>query len=139
MASELDLLRLAFKKGILDEIARADRVFTDEEQRLVDRLCPPDELRAAGFLDASGQLTSWFHTRRAEAREVLRRELRTLHRLDLLTELLELCLVDGQLHRDEGSLLLRAARELAIDTHTLNAHLDTLDQVVGTVDLGEPE
>lgn len=139
MSSELDLLRLAFKKGVLDDIARADRVFTPAEQALIDRLAPPDQLRAAGFLDEQGQLTAWFHTRRIEARERLRRELRTLHRLDLITELLELCIVDGQLDKEEGSLLLRAARELAIDGHTLNAHLDTLTDTVGEVDVGEPE
>lgn len=139
MSSELDLLKLAFKKGLLDDIARADLATTPAEQALIDRLCPPAALRAAGFVDERGELTAWFHTRRVEARERLPNELRTLHRLDLVTELLELCIVDGQLHRDEGSLLLRAARELAIDAHTLNAHLDTLHEHVGQVDLGDPE
>jgi uncharacterized tellurite resistance protein B-like protein len=139
MPSELDLLRLAFKKGLLDDIARADRDFTPEEQLLVDRLAPPADLRAAGFLDDQGHLTAWFHTRRTEARERLSRELRALHRLDLITEFLELCLVDGELHLSEGSLLLRAAHELGIDGHTLNAHLDTLHEHVGQVDVGDPE
>jgi hypothetical protein len=102
MSSELDLLKLAFKKGLLDDIARADLATTPAEQALIDRLCPPAALRAAGFVDEHGQLTAWFHTRRVEARERLPNELRTLHRLDLVTELLELCIVDGQLHRDEG-------------------------------------
>lgn len=139
MSSELELLKLAFKKGILDELARADLRTTPEEQGLIDRLCPPEALRAAGFVDDEGGLTAWFHTRRIEAAERLSTELRTLHRLDLITEFLELCVVDGQLHRDESSLLVRVARELGIEPHVLNAHLDTLDEHVGNVDVGEPE
>ena len=138
MPTELAVLKLAFKKGLLEEIARADRHYTPEEKALIARLAPADELRAAGFVDEEGRLTAWFHTRRVEARERLCRELRMRDRLELITELLELCVVDGELHRDEGSLLLTAARELEIDGHMLNAHLDTLDSV-GNVDVDDPE
>jgi uncharacterized tellurite resistance protein B-like protein len=136
--TELEALKLAFKKGLLDELSVADQELTVDERVLIDTLAPPAELERHGLLEGR-ELSAKFHALYREARHRLSTLLPLEERLALVTGFLELCVVDGELHRDEGSLLWEAATQLGIDGHAFDAHLDSLEEHVGGVELGDPE
>lgn len=136
---ELGVLTLAFARHVLDELARADETRTPEELALLEQLCPLERLRAAGLVDTNDQYTPAWTEARAQALERLPRELSRSGKLDLLTSFFEMCVVDGHIDRDEGSMLFQTASLLGIRASELDAHLDTLTEHVGTVELDAPE
>lgn len=136
-AYDLDVLKLAFARHVLDQIARADATVDAGERDLIEQIAPTFGLQSAGLLDMSGRPTAAFHVARAQALERLPRELPTEGKLELVTQFLELCVVDGEIHRDEGSLLWRAADLLGLTPDEFDAHLDTLTDHVGEVELGD--
>ena len=136
---ELGVLTLAFARHVLDEIARADATRTPEELALLEQLCPMERLRSAGLVDANDQFTPAWTEARAQALERLPRELSRSGKLTLLTSFFEMCVVDGHIDRDEGSMLFQTASLLGVRASELDAHLDTLTEHVGTVELDAPE
>jgi uncharacterized tellurite resistance protein B-like protein len=136
---DLDVLELAFTRHVLAEIAHADDELVTAEEALMERLCPSERLVQAGLLDENGQPTHLWQTARAQALERLPLERSLDDRLALVTRFLEMAVVDGHLHRDEGSLLFRAAQLLAITPHQFDVHLDSLTEHVGAVDLDAEE
>lgn len=136
-----EALEIAFAWRLLEELARADGVVTREEEALSARLCPPAVLAAAGLVGADGQPTALGRAARARAPDALRVRLALPDKLRILGQLFELCVVDGQLDREEGSMLLVAAGLLGVRPWELDAHLDTLTDHVGAVDADalEPE
>lgn len=138
MPFDVDTLKLAFSRTLLDELSKADRQLLDEERVLVERLVPAARLREAGLWDELDRPAAAWDRACAEALARLPRELPLPDRLALVSSFLELCVVDGELHRDEGSLLFVGAKMLGIDAHTFNAHLDTLTHHVGSLDLDDP-
>lgn len=138
MTFDLDTLKLAFTRTLLDELSKADKQLLDEEKVLVERLAPAASLRAAGLWDELDRPTKEWDAACSSALRRLPRELPLQDRLDLVSSFLDLCVVDGELHRDEGSLLFVGAKLLGIDAHTFDAHLDSLTEHVGSVDLDDP-
>ncbi|MCB9689828.1 MAG: hypothetical protein H6738_23420 [Alphaproteobacteria bacterium] len=138
MTFDLDTLKLAFTRTLLDELSKADKQLLDEEKVLVEQLAPAASLRAAGLWDDLDRPTAAWNAACATALQRLPRELPLDARLALVSSFLELCIVDGELHRDEGSLLFVGAKLLGIDAGTFNAHLESLTEHVGSVDLDEP-
>lgn len=135
---DLSVLKLAFTRHVLDEITRADRTLTREEQALVERVAPTSALRLHGLLDLVGQPTAAFHRARAEALERLPEELPLAEKLELVTAFLEACVVDGRIDRDEGSLMYLSSRLLGVTSVQFDAHLDSLTDHVGAVELDAP-
>lgn len=135
IAYDLDVLKLAFARHVLDQIARADEAVVAGERELIERVAPTFGLQSAGLLDMAGQPTAAFHQARAQALDRLPRELPITAKLELVTAFLELCVVDGEIHRDESSLLWLAAELLGITPSEFDAHLDSLTEHVGQVEL----
>lgn len=138
MHFDLDTLKLVFARTLLDELVKADDVVTDAELAVVERLAPTAKLTELGLLDASGAPTAAYDPACASAMYRLKRELSLEDRLKVVTGFLELSVVDGQLHRDEGSLMFLGAKMLGIDPQTFDRHLDSLGEHVGAVDLSDP-
>jgi uncharacterized tellurite resistance protein B-like protein len=136
---ELEVLALAFARHVLDELAQADSERTSDELALMEQICPVDRLRAAGLIDANGLFTPAWTEARAQALDRLPRELSYEGKMSLLTSFFEMCVVDGYIDRSEGSLLFQTASLLGVRPSELDAHLDTLTEHVGTVELDTPE
>jgi uncharacterized tellurite resistance protein B-like protein len=139
IAFELDVLALAFARHVLDELARADSERTAEELALIEQLCPTDRLKETGLMDAAGRFTPAWTDARAQALARLPAELAHDEKMGLLTSFFEMCVVDGQIDRNEGSMLFQTAALLGVRASELDAHLDTLTDLVGLVDLDTPE
>lgn len=135
---DLDVLKLAFTRHVLDEIANADRQLTGDEKALIERVAPTSRLRFHGLLDSAGYPTGAFHQARAEALERLPEELSLDEKLAIVTAFLELCIVDGEIHRDEGSLMYLSSRLLGVTSQQFDLHLDSLTEHVGAVELDAP-
>lgn len=134
-AYDLDVLKLAFARHVLDQMARADAAVLPGEREVIERVAPTFGLQAAGLLDMAGKPTPAFHQARTQALERLPRELPKAAKLELVTAFLELAVVDGQIAREEGSLLWLAAELLGVSSSEFDAHLDTLTEHVGEVEL----
>ncbi|MEZ4238431.1 MAG: TerB family tellurite resistance protein [Myxococcota bacterium] len=130
-------LELAFLRHLLGELARADQEVRPEELALIDALCPPDDLRRAGLIDAVGEPTALGVAASVRAIGELPKLLSEPERLAILGRLVALSTVDGHLDREEGSLLVLAMQLLEVPSSVFDAHLDTLTDV-GTVELGAP-
>lgn len=131
-------LLLAFSRHVLDQIARADETIAIEEKAFLEFTCPPDAMEAARFT-TEGRLNRRFREARLEALERLPTELDLAAKLELVSTFLDMCIVDGQLDAGEGSLLYRAAELLEVTPSQFDAHLESLTEHVGSVELGEPE
>jgi uncharacterized tellurite resistance protein B-like protein len=129
------LLEQVFTRALLDAIARADDLVRPDEAELVERICPSGPLRSAGLLDERGKPTPAFDAARSEALDLLPARLPLGRKHAIVTSLLDLCVVDGHHHRDDSSLLFRAAQLLGVSTSDFDRHLDTLTDLVGNVDL----
>lgn len=136
---ELEVLVLAFARHVLDELARADSERTAEELALIEQICPVERLRAAGLIDAGGAFTPAWTDARAQALLRLPAELARDAKMALLESFFEMCVVDGHIDRDEGSMLFQTASLLGIRPSELDAHLDTLTEHVGMIELDTPE
>jgi uncharacterized tellurite resistance protein B-like protein len=136
---DTEVLKLAFVWHLLGELARADGAVTADERALADRVCPREKLVSAGLADAAGEPTDNGREARSVAADRLRDALSREQKLALLTQLFELCVVDGQMDREEGSLLFLAGSLLGVRPSELDAHLDTLTEHVGEVELDAPD
>jgi uncharacterized tellurite resistance protein B-like protein len=133
---DIDTLKLAFSRHILDRIARADEHVHDNEQVLLGLLAPEGRMRDAGFLDDAGELTPEYDSARARALERLPVAMSLKEKLDLVSQFLDMCIVDGHIDRDEGSALFDAAQLLGVTPQQFDRHLSSLD-LVGEVELDE--
>lgn len=133
-----EALKLAFLRHLLGEVARADHEVRPEEAALIDAVCPPDDLRRAGLVDALGQPTELGKAAGTRALVELPALMTEGEKLDMLTQLIELSVVDGQIDRNEGSVLLIAAELLGLSPSALDRHLDTLTEHVGALELDTP-
>mgnify|MGYP000353494945 FL=1 len=134
---KIEVLELAFTRHVLDLLAESDGVVLAEETEFVERVVPQSALRVAGLVDPSGVLTPAYEAAREEALDRLPVELDMSRRLHLLEVFFELCVIDGELDRGEGSMLFRAAQMLGITPQQFDRHLDGLDDV-GHIELDEP-
>ena len=135
---DVETMKLVFLRHVLEDMARADNVLTPDELAMIDRLCPPAQMREAGLLDDKDQLTPLGTELRNRAIDELPRVLPLEDRLAMVTSLVELAIVDGQLDRNEGSLLYLAATLLGVET-VFDDHLDSLTDHVTSIDIGQPE
>jgi uncharacterized tellurite resistance protein B-like protein len=135
---DVSSLVLVFTRHILGEISRADSVVKPHERLLIERICPTSRLVAYGFVTALGEPTEAFSAARQEALHRLPLELSDAQKLEICTQLLELCVIDGDFDRTEGSLLVLAASLLGVSSSTFHRHLDSLTDHVGSVDLDDP-
>lgn len=134
---DIAVLKMAFRRHVLDTLARSDGFFDDSERDLIQDLCPDAGMQGVGLMDEFGVLTLAYEEAHQAALERLPLELSLPERLDLLRGFFGLCLVDGHLDRSEGSLLFEAARRLAVTHQQFDRFLDQQEEV-GAVDLDEP-
>jgi uncharacterized tellurite resistance protein B-like protein len=139
LGQPIAVLRMAFARHVLQELSQGKPSPSSAELQLMEQLCPLEDLRKAGLINEHGQFgPSWIEAR-AAALERLPRELSHEDKLDLLKAFFELTVVDGQLEREEGNILLGAATLLGIGPGEFDALLDTLTEHVGSIDLDAPE
>jgi hypothetical protein len=129
------MLERVFTRNLVDAIARADDHVRPDEAELVERICPAGPLRAVGLLDDRGLPTPAFEAVRREALDLLPARLTLDRKLAIVGQLLDLCVVDGHLHRDESSLLFRAAQLLGVSPAQFDGYLDSVTEHVGSVEL----
>ena len=127
------ILEMVFTRHVLDAIARADDHVRPDEAALIEQICPRGLLESAGLFDANGTPTRAYEEARKQALDLLPARLPLDRKLAIVTRLLQLCVVDGHLHRDESSLLWFAAQLLGVSHADFDRHLDTLTDHVGTV------
>jgi hypothetical protein len=139
LGQPIDVLRMAFARHVLQELSHGKPSPSPAELHLMEQLCPLEDLRKAGLVDDRGQFGPTWIEARAQALERLPRELSHPDKLDLLKSFFELTVVDGQLEREEGTILLGAATLLGISSGEFDALLDTLTEHVGSIDLDAPE
>jgi uncharacterized tellurite resistance protein B-like protein len=135
---DLPSLVLVFTRHVLGEISSADSVVRPRERLVIERVCPTERLMADGFTNSLGEPTALFDDVRREALIRLPSELSEPEKLNIVTQLLELCIVDGELDRTESSLVVVAAGLLGLPSGVLDRHLDALPDYVGSVELDEP-
>jgi uncharacterized tellurite resistance protein B-like protein len=134
---DIAVLKLAFRRHVLDTLARSDGWVDDAERSWIQDLCPDAAMQGAGLMDEFGVLTVAYEEAHGAALRRLPVELTLAERLDLLLGFFGLCLVDGHLDRSEGSLLYESARRLGITPQQFDWFLDD-QQDVGAVDLDAP-
>jgi len=134
---DIEVLELAFTRHVLDLLAQSDGLVLDSETDFVEKIAPARALRLAGLADEFGALTPEYVAAKEEALERLPVELDLARRLHLLEVFFELCVVDGELDRSEGSMLFAAGQLLGITPQQFDRHLDQLDDV-GQVELDAP-
>jgi len=134
---DVAVLKLAFRRHVLDTLARSDGFVHPAERDLVQDLCPDAAMQGAGLMDEFGVLTVAYEEAHQAALRRLPIELSLAERLELLRGFFGMCLVDGQLDRSEGSLLFEAARRLAITPQQFDRFLDEQEEV-GEVELDAP-
>ncbi|MEQ1501448.1 MAG: hypothetical protein ABMB14_04415 [Myxococcota bacterium] len=100
-----------------------------DTERLVD----------ANLVTPEGLPTAAWDGARDQALAHLPVELDQASKLALLTRVFERFVADGTVDRDEGSALFRAATALGVRPSELDAHLDTLTDHVGSIELDLPE
>jgi len=132
-----DDLTLAFLAELSHRIVGADDDVDETEEFFVGRLCPPERLLAAGFIDEEGRRTERYQ-------EALRVALRVLPSISLddkrviIDDLLAVGLVDGELHPKETQVVFHGARMLGLSTEELDQILDS-HPAISVIDPGDPE
>ena len=100
---------------------------------------PLEQMVSAGLARESGEMTPLFLDARDEALRDLPQALSLEEKFHLVSVFIDACVIDGELHATEGSLLFEAAMALGITPGEFDSHLDSLTEPVGSVDLPEPE
>jgi len=136
---DLEVAKLVFCRHTMLRLARVDAVLLPEERRLLDEICPPDVLRDRGLMAEDGTLTAAYVEHLERARRELPVRLALADKLALITRFVDMAVIDGDLHHDEGVLLLEAATALGVDPEDFDTHLDGLTDKVGHVDLDDME
>lgn len=138
---DLELSKLVFSRHVLLSLARVDALLLPEERALLDALVPPGALREHGLMAEDGTLTAAWVERLEHARQILPDRLAQADKLEMITSFVQMAVIDGDLHHDEGVLLLEAATALGVSPEDFDAHLDGLDQVgfVESADLEDTE
>ncbi|MEN0061661.1 MAG: TerB family tellurite resistance protein [Myxococcota bacterium] len=136
---DLELLKLVFSRHFLLKLARVDAKLLVEERQMLDEVCPPATLQEHGLMAADGTLTAAWVDQLETARRELPARLPMAEKLAMITRFVDMAVIDGDLHHDEGTVLLEAATELDVDPETFNAHLDGLTDQVGQVELADLE
>jgi len=136
---DLSLLKLVYSRHTMLRLARVDARLLPEERALLDEVCPPDVLRSEGLLAEDGTHTAAWVEILATARRELPERLSLADKLALITRFVDMAVIDGDLHHDEGKLLLEAATELGVDPEDFDAHLDGLTDQVGQVEATDME
>lgn len=136
---EKKTLEAVFAYHVVERIVAADAHLDPTEVTFLQLTYPLEEMVRAGFARETGELTPLFLEARDEALELLPDLLSLKEKLDLVSMFLDACVVDGKLEATEGSLLFEAATALGIGADQFDAHLDSLGDTVGTVELPDPE
>ncbi|MEZ4323197.1 MAG: TerB family tellurite resistance protein [Myxococcota bacterium] len=124
--SPLDQLQVAFAVFIAREIVAADGILDIDEMRLLMMVFPDHLMRNCRFLGPDTRLTEAYHRAYVEAVRILPAVLDTQQKLDLVTLFHRTCVVDGELHPKELTVLRGAAKTLAIPPAVLKKHLASL-------------
>ena len=139
MEFSIEQLKSVFVYHVVETIVGADDRLSPDEVLFLQAVYPVSRMVVDGFSNDSGELTPLFGDARAVALEELPKRLSLAEKLSLVTTFLDACVVDGHLDHDEGSMLFEAATLLGVSSSDFNRHLDTLADIVGNVDLPEPE
>ena len=141
VASEfsVDELKLAFAYHVVQLIVGADQVVSQAEAVYVTCHFPAEILRSSGYVDDDGLLTPRFSAARDAALADLPDLLDMAAKRALVSMFVGAAVVDDQLDHGESQIFVAAASLLGLSTDELDAHLDTLDDSVGSFDLPDPE
>lgn len=137
--ADLELSKLVFSRHFLLKLARVDAKLLPEERALLDEVCPLDQLVANGLMADDGTLTAAWVEHLERARRDLPVRLELADKLAMITRFVDMAVIDGDLHHDEGVVLLEAATELGVAPEEFDAHLDGLTDQVGQVELTDLE
>jgi uncharacterized tellurite resistance protein B-like protein len=122
----LDELKLAFSYHIVNQIVDADGVVEPEETKFLRATFPRALFEMADFVDRdTGRFTERWRIALGEALLVLPTRTRE-ERLGIIRTLLDAALSDQQFAREEGAILQRAARLLALDPGDVGEMVDAL-------------
>ncbi|MEO0603905.1 MAG: TerB family tellurite resistance protein [Myxococcota bacterium] len=132
--AELADAKLVFMRHYLLQLAQADAKLLPEERALLETVCPPSELRDRGLLAEDGTLTAKWVEELERAQQVLPEGLSLETKLAMITTFVDMAVIDGDLHRDEGKTLQEAADALGIDAEEFDTHLDGLTDQVGQLE-----
>ncbi|MEM6929465.1 MAG: TerB family tellurite resistance protein [Myxococcota bacterium] len=132
--AELADAKLVFMRHYLLQLAQADAKLLPEERALLRTVCPPDVLRDRGLLAEDGTLTAKWVEELERAQQVLPEGLSLETKLAMITTFVDMAVIDGDLHHDEGKTLQEAADALGIDAEQFDAHLDGLTDQVGQLE-----
>ncbi len=129
--SDVDVSKLVFLRFHLLKLARADAKLLPDERALLESVCPDEALRSRGLLNDDGTYTASFVAELDAARRDLPSRLSNEEKLEMITLFVEMAVIDGDLHHDEGVLLQEAATALVVDPEDFDRHLDGLTDKVG--------
>lgn len=132
-------LELALTYHVVQLIIDADQEITESEKVFVQAYFDAERMAEFGFLDEEGEPTPRLTEARDEALGRLPRLLSTVRKLELVTTFLGAAVVDDDLARAESKIVVAAAQLLGLSTDQLDAHLDSLDRTVASIELPEPE
>ncbi|MCB9678376.1 MAG: hypothetical protein H6737_24955 [Alphaproteobacteria bacterium] len=124
--SPIEQLQVAFAVYIAREIVAADGILDIDEMRLLMLVFPDRLMRNCRFLGPDTRLTEAYHRAYVEAVRVLPIILDTEQKLELVTLFHRTCVVDGELHPKELTVLRNAAKTLDIAAPVLKRHLTSL-------------
>jgi uncharacterized tellurite resistance protein B-like protein len=125
--SPIEQLQIAFSVHIAREIVAADGILDIDEMKLLMMVFPDRLMRNCRFLGPDTKLTEAYHRAHVEAVRVLPRILDTQQKLDLIALFHRTCVVDGELHPKEMTVMRRAAQVLEVDPTLLRVHLKGLN------------
>lgn len=125
--SPIEQLEIAFSVHVAREIVAADGILDIDEMKLLMMVFPDRLMRNCRFVGPDTRLTEAYHRAHVEAVRVLPKVLDTQQRLDLITLFHRTCVVDGELHPKELTVMRAAARVLEVDPTLLKIHLKGLN------------
>ena len=131
-------MKLALSYHMVRETINADLEITDAERRFLAGAFPADSLRDAGFIGPRGGTSVHYERCLGAALISIPETLSLDERLTILTQVFQASLADESFAREEGAVLVKASKLLAITSQQLDAHLQLMDDV-GSVALPAPE
>ncbi len=137
--TKLEELKLAFGYHFARLVVETDGSIGEDEHRFLDTLFWREKLVAAGLITAAGEVTLDFADRVREAITVLPVRASEAERLDVLTLILRATLSDGRFEWGEGTVVNKAAELLGLSNQAVDHHFETMGDLVGSLDLPEPE
>lgn len=124
--SPIEQLQIAFAVHVARAIVAADGILDIDEVKLLMMVFPDELMRTCRFLGPDTELTEAFHRAHVEAMRVLPKILDKDQKLELITLFHRTCVVDGELHPKEITVLKQSAKALQLEAEVFSAHVKGL-------------